>query len=212
MRKECRHIATTWVKSALRRKPLYGLVGFNLWMRVNQEKRMSLTPPVGPDAVFAADLATAKHRLANIESLVSRQRAIAEEFRWGLKLERAMICFEKPGAFYNRLQFPITFESQRQRDFMADFLLTWGVDSVKYLDDVVATAGEIFSYDNDCPNSERLSKQVLVIPNQHSLGEKDVRRVIAALNAGWTELGDNEFSNKHAVASNPQPSLIPISK
>lgn len=209
---EGKHVATTWLKSVLRRKPLYGLIGFNLWMRVNKEKRMSLTPPVQPDAIFAADLNLTKHRLLDSEHLISRQRAIAREFSSNLKLERDMICSEPAGAFYNRLQYPVTFKSQKQRDFMADFLLQQGVDSTRYLDDVVMTAADVFGYDGDCPNSERLSKQVLVIPNQHSLSEREVLRTIKAVNAGWAELVGAGSSQRPATKQNGQPSLIPISK
>lgn len=198
---EGRHVATTWLKSMLRRKPLYGWIGFNLWMRVNKEKRMSLTPPVRPDAIYAADLELTKHRLPDIDALISKQRAIAKEFSSNLKLEGDMICSEPAGTFYNRLQYPVTFGSQRERDFMAGFLLQQGVDSTKYLDDVVMTATEVFGYDGDCPNSERLSKQVLVIPNQASLREKDVKRIIHAINAGWARLGEGKTVETVNLAS-----------
>jgi perosamine synthetase len=212
MTAECRHIATTWLKSVLRRKPLYGLVGFNLWMRVNKEKRMSLNPPLRPDAIYATDLQLTKHRLSNINALISKQRAFAKDFSSNLKLKRETVCSEPTGAFYNRLQFPITFESQTQRNSMADFLLEQGVDSTKYLDDVVMTAAEVFGYDGDCPKSEQLSKQVLVIPNQASLREKDVKKIIAAVNAGWVDLVGAASSQRLTGKPNPQPSLIPISK
>lgn len=211
-RAEFQHVATTWLKSLLRRKPLYGLVGFFLWTRVNKEKRMSITPPVHPGAIHATDLALTKHRLAKIDVLVSRQRAIAEQFSSGLNLEQSMVCSERAGAFYNRLQYPITFQSQKQRDFMADFLLQQDVDSVKYLDEVVTTAAEVFQYGGDCPRSEQLSKQVLIIPNHYALREKDVKHIINAVNAGWAELAGADFSARAAASSKPRPSLIAIPK
>lgn len=171
---------------------------------------MSLMPPVRPYAIYAADLELTRHRLSELGALIARQRAIAEEFSSNLKLERGMTCPEPAGAFYNRLQYPVTFESQKQRDFMADFLLQQGVDSTKYLDDVVATAIEVFGYRGDCPNSERLSKQVLVIPNQSSLRAQDVKRVISAVNAGWAELAGAAISQRAPAKLNP--SFIPISK
>jgi dTDP-4-amino-4,6-dideoxygalactose transaminase len=211
-RAEFQHIATTWLKSMLRRKPLYGLLGFHLWTRVNKERQMSLTPPVRPESIYAADLALTKHRLPKIESMISKQRAIVREFSSGLKLEPSMTCSERAGAFYNRLQYPITFQSQKQRDLMVEFLLQRGVDSVKYLDDIVSTATEVFGYGGDCPISEELSKQVLIIPNHHDLWEKDVKRIIEAVNAGWAQLAGADFSTKTAPARSPQPSLVTISK
>lgn len=208
---EGKHIAATWLKSLLRRKPLYGLVGFNLWMRVNKEKRMS-PAPLKPSAIYAADLAMTKHRLPKIEALISKQKAIAKEYSSNLKLERTMLCSEEAGAFYNRLQYPITFQFQRHRDFMADFLLQQGVDSVKYLDGVVETAAENFGYQGGCPNSERLSKQVLVIPNQHDLREKDIKRISDAVNAGWAALTANEFSTEAPATGKLRTRPIPISK
>jgi perosamine synthetase len=123
-----------------------------------------------------------------------------------------MLCSEQAGAFYNRLQYPITFQFQKQRDFMAEFLLEQGVDSVKYLDGVVETAVQGFGYQGDCPNSEHISKQVLVIPNQHGLREKDIKRISDAVNGGWAALSANEFSTEAIATCNLRARPIPISK
>jgi hypothetical protein len=86
------------------------------------------------------------------------------------------------------------------------------VDSVKYLDGVVETAAENFGYQGGCPNSERLSKQVLVIPNQHDLREKDIKRISDAVNAGWAALTANEFSTEAPATGKLRTRPIPISK
>ena len=95
---------------------------------------------------------------------------------------------------------------------MADFLLREGVDSVKYLDGVVSTAADLFGYGGDCSNSEELSKQVLILPNHYGLREKDIKRVVDAVNGGWAELARGEFSTRASATTHPQPGFIAISK
>jgi len=51
-----------------------------------------------------------------------------------------MMCSERPGAFYNRYHFPITFPSQEARDLIADYLHKRKIDTIRYLDDIVDIA------------------------------------------------------------------------
>ncbi len=99
-----------------------------------------------------------------------------------------MLCHEPSGYFYNRLQYPVIFPSQESRDAVADYLFEQGIDTIKYLDDIIDIATETYGYAADCPVSERLAKRVLIIPNYRGLRQTDVQRITKSLNAMWAQL------------------------
>src|SRR5207248_1475134 len=104
-----------------------------------------------------------------------------------LKLDSGMLCSEKPGMFYNRYHFPITFPSMESRDLIAAGLLKQRIDTMKYLGEIVEVAAEQYGYSGDCPVAERLSKRTLIIPSYYSLQKNEIERIATHLNEGWAE-------------------------
>ena len=185
---EFSHGAKTYVKSILRSRPLYGMVGYGLWEILNKKMGLSEKSDICLSKIYRTDLTIIKKRLPMLESAIKRQKANADYFSRTLKLDPGMICFEKPGAFYNRYHYPVTFPSTVDRDFVASYLLSKQIDTIKYLDDVLDVATKTYGYEGDCPVSERLSKRVLIIPSYFSLKKEDLHRIAQCLNAGWAEI------------------------
>jgi perosamine synthetase len=183
---EIGHLAKVYLKSVLRGRPLYGWIGRRLWAFVNRETDATARPKMGLSRIRRADLAVAESRFAGLDQAVLRQRAHAEFFLKTLDLDPRMLCFERPGRFYNRFHFPLTFPSTEQRDAVAAFLLRRGIDSNKYLDGVVDVAAGHYGYAGDCPETERISRRVLTIPVYHALRDVEVRRIAEAVNQGWS--------------------------
>lgn len=201
-REEWVHLATTYLKSQLRSKPLYGLAGYPLWSFLGREMNLSARSGITLSRVFPSDLTITRRRLALLDSAIETQRANAEFYTRTLKLDPGMLCAEKPGTSYNRFHFPLTFASAEQRDLMATFLYERRIDTMKYLDDVVAVATEYYGYAGDCPVAERLSKRVLIIPSYYSLKARDVIHIAESVNAGWDEIagrGQNEGAHPFSV-------------
>ena len=138
--------------------------------------------------IFRADYAIAKRRLPKLDSDIHKQRANADYYLKTLKLDPGMQCKEKPGTFYNRYQYPVTFPSKEHRDFISEVLFRQRIDSIKYLDDIADVAAGHYGYKGDCPVTEQLSKRVLIIPSYHSLRERDVQHIAQCLNSGWAEV------------------------
>jgi dTDP-4-amino-4,6-dideoxygalactose transaminase len=67
---------------------------------------------------------------------------------------------------------------------MADYLLSQGVDSAKYLDDIADEARSSYGYDGDCPNAELLSKTVLLVPIHYTLRTCDIDHIARSINEG----------------------------
>ncbi|MDF0643866.1 MAG: DegT/DnrJ/EryC1/StrS family aminotransferase [Nitrospira sp.] len=184
---ECAHAATTYVKSILRRKPLYGIAGYPLWEFLNRKRRLSEKPSVALGQMFRVDFALIRKRLPLLDSAIMRQRDNADFYSNALKLESDMLCTEKPGMFYNRYHFPVAFPSMESRDLIAGYLLKRRIDTMKYLGDIVEIATEQYGYTGDCPVAERLSKRTLIIPSYYSLQKSEIERIAERLNEGWAE-------------------------
>jgi dTDP-4-amino-4,6-dideoxygalactose transaminase len=184
---EFSHIVKIYIKSKLRRKPLYGLVGHLLWDVYNRKFSSEDNSDILLMQIHLADLKLIKKRLFFLNEYIDKQRSNAEIYSTVMELDPAMLCTEKPGTFYNRCYFPITFSSREQRDFMATHLLGRGIDTMKFIDDVVKVAERHYGYRGGCPVSEQLSKSVLVIPNYHTLGKTDVQRVADIVSQGWKD-------------------------
>jgi perosamine synthetase len=182
------HIVKTYLRSALRSKPLYGLLGHALWEKYNQRSEYSDKSPISLTQPFKTDLTLAAKRLPTLDLIIQRQRDIAQRYASSLRLPPGMLCLEEPGAFYNRYQYPILFPTQEQRDAMAKHLLKTQIDTSRPLDEVARVASHHYGYANDCPTAERLSKRTLVIPSYHSLTDKEVDSLAQSVNDGWSQI------------------------
>jgi hypothetical protein len=172
----------------LRSRPFYGIAGHALWRRYNRTVRYCDKAPLVLSQIFNTDLDLAKKRLSSLEREIESQRAIAEHYLRALKFEPAMLTYEKPGAFYNRFQFPIAFQSQGDRDFMADFLRFRRIEASKPMKGEIEIATAHYGYLGDCPTAERLSRTVLAIPCYHNLKSAEVQDIVRGLNDGRNEL------------------------
>ena len=184
---EFAHVGKVYLKSLLRSRPLYGLVGYSLWATLGKEMNLSAKSTVALGRIYSSDLTIVRKRLQSIDSIIERQRANATFLLETLELEPSMLCSERPGTFYNRYHFPITFPSQEYRDQIADYMHKRKVDTMKYLDDVVEIASDQFGYNGGCATSESLSKRVLIIPSYYSLKSSEIEMIVRRVNEGWIE-------------------------
>jgi perosamine synthetase len=188
------HVAKTYIRSLLRRKPLWGVAGGPMWSFYNKMVDYSSKSPLVLTQIYSSDLAIAIRRLALLDSAVEKQRTNADYYSSNLKLDPAMICSEKSGAFYNRYLFPITFASPEDRDFITGYLRSREIDTAKPYQDIAEIAAAHYGYAGDCPMAEQICKRVLVIPSNYSLKKEDVQRVARCLNAGWEKLRSTKMS------------------
>ena len=182
---ECVHVFKTYIKSVLRSKPLYGVIGYPLWKTLNKKINLSEKSGITLKQIYRTDLTSIKKRLSLLDSIITQNRANAAYFSNALKLDLDMLCLEKYGFLYNRYHYPITFPSEKHRDFIAAYLFTRNIDTIKYIDNVVDMAVKYYGYTGGCPIAENLSNRVLIIPSYHSLRDEDIKRIAHCINAGW---------------------------
>ena len=198
-REECLHVAKTFLRSALRSKPLYGLAGYALWEVYNRKAEFSAKSPVVEGQIYRTDLSLTGARLDQLDAAIQRRRANAHYLTGALDFEPSMLCHEVPGTFYNRYQYPITFPSREARDFMADYLHKHQIDSSKPIQDAAEIGKTYYDYKGDCPTAELLSGCALVIPSYESLGKGEIENIAQCLNQGWTEISSGDLKSKSAV-------------
>ncbi len=185
---ECIHVVKTYLRSTLRCKSLWGITGYPLWQIYNHNVEFSNKCPVVLGRIYRADLATTRRRLATLEAAIERQRANADHYASSLQVSPGMLCTEKPGAFYNRFQYPVSFGSREACRSVAAYLFDRGVDTTTPLRDIPEVAATHFGYRGDCPVAERLARQVLVIPSHSGLTRIEVERIARLFNQGWSTL------------------------
>lgn len=178
------HAFTTFGKAALYNRPWYGLLGYPIGTRL--DKKLNLTAKAGFDAgqIAPSHLALIDTRIAGFHGKVDIQREHAYGLLRALEPGDFLLPSESDGFTSNWFQFALRFQTTGQRDAMADYLFDQGIDTAKYLDDIVDETRSNYGYVGDCPNVEQLSKTVLLVPIHYTLSTADIARIIRAVNQG----------------------------
>jgi len=190
---DCVHVANTYLRSLLRTKPLWGLVGARLWhaystnVSYTSQSRLVLT------RIFGTDRDMAVRRLPRLSSWIERQRSNADYYSRNLKLDPGMLCQETPGTYFNRLQYPLLLPTSEQCDRLAAWLRKNQISTARPYRDIAAIAATHYGYTGDCPNAERVARTVLVIPCHHALEAADVERIATCVNRAWSKIGSRPF-------------------
>jgi len=182
------HVATTFLRSKLRSRPLYGLVGTWIWGVYNRNVDFVSKSPIALGRIHRSDLALARARLLALESLIRRQRANAAFYDAHLALDPAMRRGESPGARFNRYLYPLVFPSTALRDAMAARLRAKGVGTARPYEDVIAGAAQNYGYAGDCPAAEALLRRTLIIPSHYKLRQRQVERICRSVNEAWARV------------------------
>jgi perosamine synthetase len=193
------HVAKTFLRSTLRSKPFYGLVGYALWEAYNRRVEFSDKSPVVQGRMYRTDLDLTRKRLTQLDAAIKAQRSNSDYLARTLDLGSTMLCHEQPNTFYNRYQYPLTFPSQEYRDLIAAYLHEKQIDSSKPLQDAAEVATTYYDYKGDCPVAEQLSQRTLVIPTYQTLREGEIENIARYLNQGWAEISSRNLSAKAAA-------------
>jgi perosamine synthetase len=179
---EISHSLSTYMKSALYHKPWYGTLGYPIGRIL--DRRLNLTAKNGfrLRKISKGDMQILSDRIETFSSRVDQQRQNALYYLEKLRIKNVSLPFEREGRFSNYYQFAIRFEKKEQRDFVTEYLMKNGIDSGKYLDNIVDVTRGIYGYDGDCPNAELCSETVLVIPHYYTLSQRHLDRIVSTLN------------------------------
>jgi perosamine synthetase len=186
---ECVHVATTYLRSLLRTKPLWGLIGARLWDAYNEKVNHTSQPPLVPRQVYETDRYMTVRRLPLLASWIEKQRSNADFYSQNLTVDAEMLCSETPGVFFNRLQYPLLVPTSEQCERLAARLREDQISTARPYRNIAAIGATRYGYTGDCPRAERIAKTVLVIPCNHALKAGDVERITTCVNRAWAEIG-----------------------
>jgi perosamine synthetase len=176
------HNASTYIKSMLYKRPWYGTVGYPIGRLV--DRRLNLTAKTGfkLSKITRGDLRIVCERIKTFHGKVTQQRENSLLYLDNLMMKDVALLYERDNCWSNYYQFPVRFETADKRDLAASYLFQKGIDTAKYLDEVVESAKCEYNYIGDCPNAEHSSKTVLIIPNHYNLSKRDLSHIVDTLN------------------------------
>ena len=190
MLQELAHCTATLAKSAFYRRPWYGIIGFPLGTRIDSKLNLTAKTGFNLTKIAKTDLSIINNRIQAFGDKVQKQKENSVYLLNNLKLKDVALPQERDGSWSNYYQFAIRFKDNKQRDKMAAFLFERGIDTAKFLDEIIDVVKMNFGYQGDCPNAELCSKTVLIIPNHYTLSRKDLDHIIESLNQGSRNLSD----------------------
>jgi dTDP-4-amino-4,6-dideoxygalactose transaminase len=179
---ELAHCAMTFAKSALYKRPWYGIAGYPIGRRLDSMLNLTAKSGFRLRRMAKSDLRIISNRIENFAVKIRKQQENAHYLLENIRLPNISLPFEKTGCLSNFYQFVIRLENQTERDRLASYLMTHGIDSAKYLDDVVDIAKSYYGYQADCPDAEKSSKTVLSVPHYYSLKKSDMLHIVTCLN------------------------------
>ena len=174
----------TFIKASLYNRPWYGIVGYPIGMRL--DKKLNLTAKDGfePGKIATTNLALIDKRITFYQEKIDTQRKHAHMLLSEVEPSNFYLPTEGNSCSSNWYQFAIRFQNVDQRDEMAAYLLSKGVDTAKYLDNIVDETNSSYGYKGDCPNAELLSKTILLVPIHYNLLTCDVQHIARSINEG----------------------------
>lgn len=195
------HIAKTYLRSILRRRPFWGLIGAWLWAAYNAKSDIADQARISVTKVFATDLNLTLRRMPHLGSWIEKQRANARYYKENLRVDPGMLCSEKTGAYWNRLQYPLLMPTLSHCEEFAKLLKNKQISTSRPYKDVVKIATQQYGYTGDCPRAERIAEAVLVIPCNYKLTAADRDWIAVCANRAWKEVGHIPTRPEHPKAS-----------
>lgn len=188
-REEIKHAMVTYIRSKLRSKPLYGLIGHHIWAIYNRKVDPTVQAPIVLGQAFKSDQALALKRLSLVSLFVKKQRANADYYSKHLNKSQDIAFTEKQGTYYNRYLYPLKLYSPTIRNSIAQFLFEHQVGAIQPYKDIVEYAARQYGYKGGCSSSEQTAKTILAIPNHYHLTDKEREYIVRTVNKGLATVG-----------------------
>jgi dTDP-4-amino-4,6-dideoxygalactose transaminase len=180
------HVLKTYLRSKLRTRPLFGLIGQLIWRIYNKNAEFNSKTPVILGKMFSADLVNIKFRIRTLEKVISIQRRNAEIYSNTLNFNGKIIFSEKSNS-YNRYLYPIKLPTESDRNKLSELLKKSKIGSIMPYQDSVEIGTNHFAYKGDCPITERIEKNIIVIPVHYNITRKIVQKIVKVTNEFYAQ-------------------------
>lgn len=185
---EFKHVLVTYLRSTLRSRPWWGLIGAKIWAAYNRRTDFADKSPIVVGRMFTSDLAIYQRRLPQLDSMIASQKSNAEHLNRDLRLGTTRLPVEPIRAETNGFMYPVVFESVEDRKAMAAFLKRHGIGTATPYEETPEGATKNYGYLGDCPSAERLLTRTLILPSYYALRFRDMARIVRHANEGWARI------------------------
>jgi len=187
---EIKYIASTYIRTKLRSRPLYGLIGHRIWATYNKNADPMAQSSVALGRIYKSNQSVIEKRLPLLPSVIYRQRENAAFYEATLNVGKNMYCIERPGTFYNRYSYPLKLDSPEKRDSLVELLFKRKIGAIQPYKNIVEFASRRYGYKGDCILSERTARTIVALPCHHRLTYRQRRHIAVSV---------NEFMSKKAI-------------
>ncbi len=178
------HCGMAYVKSALNKRPLYGILGYHIGRRLDRKLDLTDYGSFELKKIAKNHYTIINDRVEEFHEKISKQRKNAFYLLENLRIDNVILPNEKNDYFSNYYQFAIRFQNKEQRDWIADYLFKHGIEAAKYLGEIADTARKNYNYNGDCPIAETCAKTILVVPHYYTLSNPDLKTIEQRLSNG----------------------------
>lgn len=178
---EIKHTIKTCARSTLYHRPWFGLVSLPLGSKVEDKVDLMNKYSFKITKIRKTDLQTAAKKLNCFQNKVELQRRNSQYLIENLKDINIKLPIENKDTYCNYYLFPLQVDNESERDRMCEFLRKKGIDTAKLFSKTPLIAKEKYGYSNECQNTERVAKNIFVLPNHFNLGKKELDHIIYAV-------------------------------
>lgn len=164
---EIKHAFITFIRSTLYHRPWFGLISLPLGKRVEKKVDVMNKYSFKLTKIRTTDLHVILRKIKLFEQKVDINRTKSIKLIESLNGLGIKLPFESENTLCNYFLFPIQFESEEKRDDINKVLFKRGIDTAKLFSETFKTAKMNYGYEEDCPNTEYVSKRVLVLQGPH---------------------------------------------
>ncbi len=190
IKSELAHVFETYLRTKLRSKPLWGLLGTKIWKIYNRKISFIDKSPIFSGQAYTSDLKITEKRMTRLNQMINKQRENADFYLNNLIIPKDMFCLEPPNRYYNRFMFPIKFNSEERCQYISDLLQENNISTSRPYLDVIEGSYMHYNYQRNCPVAERLLKTTLIIPVHYRLHQSELAKIADILNAGWKSISN----------------------
>lgn len=178
---EIKHSLFVYVYSFLYHKPWYGLFALSLGSYVENSVDVAGKRTFNASKIGRGDLGGFLRKLEKFGEKVEMQRRNSQILLDELENTNVILPYERKDTRCNYFLFPLLFESKEKRDNVCESLRKEGVDTAKLWCRALLVARQLYGYNGDCPNTEKIVDRILIIPNYYSLTDTELLEVTCAI-------------------------------
>lgn len=182
---EAKHVLETYVRSKLRSRPLWGIIGAPIWSRYNRTTGFADKTPIVLGRMYRTDFAVVDRRMSRLKAMVAAQRGNADLCERLLRLPSSEYSEVIRGTFENRYVFPILMPSEKICGLFSELLRDRGIGTARPYLDVIQGARHLYGYQGDCPAAEQALRRTLIIPTHWRIRPKSMMHAIRLANEAW---------------------------